>query len=455
MSDCSYRMAISGSGEGLASLIISKVSHFPAAGLAIIIGRVAPGDTALMAWATKHRKRRPVARDDVELEIVYGNQTTRKISIKKAAVLGYTETYDAANGLGRFELVIQQHCFGDKEHCYVPVPQKDGSLLHVVYRLDLLCLDFLDELAGLKRAPGSSITHPFADNEWSQPPALPQCLHFPTDWAIPLSISFNLIRWDQETVHGQLELDLTTDLGRELLGTRYPVIQDRIGQLIADGYRAKDVLLEERSQTVGSKTVKCDLAEWYQVSAGEKRMKITATRIKLEYNNIRPKTTKGSGIPGVLEFVKVTAAAAVATAQAEAAPVAEALTITSKAEKPTTVSSKSDEFKVIKPVSVKISRSKYPESSQHIEDAIKNGHPSILTIKRPGAKNNRRAALKGFSKVPGKDLDEYPPAMFEEGGKNASVRPISPSDNRGAGSSMGHKLRPYPDGTKVRFEIED
>jgi len=322
MSDCSYRMTISGSGEGLASLIISKVSHFPAAGLAIIIGRVAPGDTALMAWATKHRKRRPVARDDVELEIVYGNQTTRKISIKKAAVLGYTETYDAANGLGRFELVIQQHCFGDKEHCYVPVPQKDGSLLHVVYRLDLLCLDFLDELAGLKRAPGSSITHPFADNEWSQPPALPQCLHFPTDWAIPLSISFNLIRWDRETVHGQLELDLTTDIGHKLLGSSYNVIQDRIGQLIADGYRTKDVLLEKRSQTVGRKTVKCDLAEWYQVSTNEKRMKVAAPRIKLEYNNIRPKTTKGSGIPGALEFVKAAPAAA-ATAQAEAALVAE------------------------------------------------------------------------------------------------------------------------------------
>jgi|GEM_PF-2067650 len=322
MSDCSYRMAISGSGEGLASLIISKVSHFPAAGLAIIIGRVAPGDTALMAWATKHRKRRPVARDDVELEIVYGNQTTRKISIKKAAVLGYTETYDAADGLGRFELVIQQHCFGDKEHCYVPVPQKDGSLLHVVYRLDLLCLDFLDELAGLKRAPGSSITHPFADNEWSQPPALPQCLHFPTDWAIPLSISFNLIRWDRETVHGQLELDLTTDIGHKLLGSSYNVIQDRIGQLIADGYRTKDVLLEKRSQTVGRKTVKCDLAEWYQVSTNEKRMKVAAPRIKLEYNNIRPKTTKGSGIPGALEFVKAAPAAA-ATAQAEAALVAE------------------------------------------------------------------------------------------------------------------------------------
>lgn len=40
MSDYTYRMTISGSGKGLASPIISKVSHFPAARLAIIIGGV-------------------------------------------------------------------------------------------------------------------------------------------------------------------------------------------------------------------------------------------------------------------------------------------------------------------------------------------------------------------------------------------------------------------------------
>lgn len=54
-----------------------------------------------------------------------------------------------------------------------------------------------------------------------------------------------------------------------------------------------------------------------------------------------------------------------------------------------------------------------------------------------------------------KDLDEYPPAMFEEGGEGASVRPISPSDNRGAGASMGNQLRQYPDGTQVKIRIED
>ncbi len=102
-----------------------------------------------------------------------------------------------------------------------------------------------------------------------------------------------------------------------------------------------------------------------------------------------------------------------------------------------------------------ISRSKYPETAQHIEDAIKNGHPDTLTIKRDGAKANRKESLKGHEKVSGKDLDEYPPAMFEEGGKGASVRPISPSDNRGAGSTIGHQLRQYPDGTQIKIKIDD
>ncbi|MCB2309438.1 hypothetical protein LGL08_23100 [Clostridium estertheticum] len=61
-------------------------------------------------------------------------------------------------------------------------------------------------------------------------------------------------------------------------------------------------------------------------------------------------------------------------------------------------------------VEVKISRSKYPESAKHIEDAIANG---------------------------------------------ASVRPINPSDNRGSGSSIGHKLRPYPNGTNIKYKITD
>nr|WP_238583553.1 NucA/NucB deoxyribonuclease domain-containing protein [Anoxybacillus amylolyticus] len=85
---------------------------------------------------------------------------------------------------------------------------------------------------------------------------------------------------------------------------------------------------------------------------------------------------------------------------------------------------------------------------------MKNGHPDTLTISRKNAKTNRKEALKGHQKVKDKDLDEYPPAMFKEGGKGASVKPISPSDNRGAGSSMGHQLRKYPDGTKVKIRID-
>ena len=106
-------------------------------------------------------------------------------------------------------------------------------------------------------------------------------------------------------------------------------------------------------------------------------------------------------------------------------------------------------------VEVSLSRSKYPESAKHIEDAIGNGHPDTLTIDRGGAKTNRSQSLKGTERVPGKDRDEYPPAMFKEGGAGASVRPISRSDNRGAGSTIGHQLRPYSDGTKVKIVITE
>ena len=107
-------------------------------------------------------------------------------------------------------------------------------------------------------------------------------------------------------------------------------------------------------------------------------------------------------------------------------------------------------------VEVEISRSRYPESAKHIEDAIiANGQPEVLTIDRVGKKANRRASLKGIDKVPGEDVDEYPPAMFNDGGNGGSVRSINPSDNRGAGSSFGHKLRPYQNGTRIKFRITD
>jgi len=103
--------------------------------------------------------------------------------------------------------------------------------------------------------------------------------------------------------------------------------------------------------------------------------------------------------------------------------------------------------------SAKISRGKHPETAQHIADAQAAGHPKELTIARNKAKSNRAASLKGKAKVPDKQLDEYPPAMFREGGSGASVRPVSPSDNMGAGATLGNQLRDLPDGARIRIDV--
>jgi hypothetical protein len=104
---------------------------------------------------------------------------------------------------------------------------------------------------------------------------------------------------------------------------------------------------------------------------------------------------------------------------------------------------------------VRVPSSRYPESAAHIRDAQAAGHPAELTIGQRGSNAGRRTeALAGRDKVPHKDLDEYPPAMFEEGGKGASVRPITPRDNRGAGACIGNQCRGLAPGSKVRIIVE-
>ncbi|WP_230624925.1 MULTISPECIES: RHS repeat-associated core domain-containing protein [Burkholderia] len=104
---------------------------------------------------------------------------------------------------------------------------------------------------------------------------------------------------------------------------------------------------------------------------------------------------------------------------------------------------------------VTVSRGRFPETAAHIEDAQNAGQPSTLTIDRAGAAANRRDSLRGTDPISGKDRDEYPPAMFREGGTGASVRPISPSDNRGAGSCIGAQCRGLPNGAQVNIRITD
>lgn len=102
---------------------------------------------------------------------------------------------------------------------------------------------------------------------------------------------------------------------------------------------------------------------------------------------------------------------------------------------------------------VTVSRSRYPESAAHIEEAQAAGQPSVLTIDRAGAAARRAAALKGVPTKAGFDRDEYPPAMFGEGGAGSSVRYVTPSDNRGARACIGAQCRILPDATHVQVKV--
>ncbi|HEV7238563.1 MAG TPA: RHS repeat-associated core domain-containing protein [Thermoanaerobaculia bacterium] len=102
-------------------------------------------------------------------------------------------------------------------------------------------------------------------------------------------------------------------------------------------------------------------------------------------------------------------------------------------------------------VKVEVSATKYGPAVEHIGDAQAAGHPRVLTIDRGATKARRAEAMKGKATVPGKDRDEYPPAMFKEGGQGSSVRPINPKANRGCGAAIGNQCRGLPDGTKVEI----
>lgn len=101
---------------------------------------------------------------------------------------------------------------------------------------------------------------------------------------------------------------------------------------------------------------------------------------------------------------------------------------------------------VKKSVPINIDPSRYPLTAKHAQDAIKAGEAKILHLDREGADENRDSSLAGIDTAPGKDRDEYPPAVTMEGGEGADVRLVPASDNRGAGSSMGAQLGDYCSG---------
>lgn len=102
-------------------------------------------------------------------------------------------------------------------------------------------------------------------------------------------------------------------------------------------------------------------------------------------------------------------------------------------------------------VYVELSRSRYPLTIDHIEDAQDDGQPALLHIDRENADLHRDQSLEGWPTQDGYDRDEYPPAMSREGGYGADVRYVPLSDNRGAGSSMGAQLSGWCEDQPFRF----
>ena len=100
-------------------------------------------------------------------------------------------------------------------------------------------------------------------------------------------------------------------------------------------------------------------------------------------------------------------------------------------------------------VEIIIDGNRFPASARHTDDAIRSGVSPRGTVNRAGAKPRRDARLKDEPTVPGRDRDEFPPAVLDNGQGGHSVKPISPGDNRGAGASIGGQLRGVPDGTPV------
>lgn len=113
------------------------------------------------------------------------------------------------------------------------------------------------------------------------------------------------------------------------------------------------------------------------------------------------------------------------------------------------------------PQYVIVDQGDYPEAADHVREAqmgtswrgdlpFVRTQPMEVTIDRDGAEARREESMKQVPQTrSGFDRDEYPPAMFSEGGEGSSVKYIDPFDNRGAGSSIRHQTASLANGEKV------
>jgi hypothetical protein len=145
--------------------------------------------------------------------------------------------------------------------------------------------------------------------------------------------------------------------------------------------------------------------------------------------------------------------------------VCEALPATPKADSSPAGSSTTSPTRCVrtrKVVAVGLSKTKYPNVLAHAHRAIAEGWPAVLVINRVGADERRNRLLAGIPTRDSMDRDEYPPAMGRGKGEGlqrgrhptgwkADVEYVPSSENRGAGSVLGIKLRRYCNGVRFRY----
>jgi hypothetical protein len=111
---------------------------------------------------------------------------------------------------------------------------------------------------------------------------------------------------------------------------------------------------------------------------------------------------------------------------------------------------------------ISFSKTKYPNIRRHFLDALRKGWPRTLVLNRRGADARRDRLLAPYPTRPGRDRDEYPPAVgrgkgagLERGvnptGWRGDVRYVPSGENRSHGSTLGAKLRRLCNGTRFRY----
>jgi hypothetical protein len=106
------------------------------------------------------------------------------------------------------------------------------------------------------------------------------------------------------------------------------------------------------------------------------------------------------------------------------------------------------------PIFIPIPVGRWPDADETVRQGEEEGNTAEGEVDREGARDRRRGRFGPEDREPGKDIDEWPPAVIKPDKDGVTLRPTDPHDNRGMGAYIGNKLRGIPDGSRVRIGHE-